>query len=233
MPSITIDTVSDTWTSPLARLQGGTVRYFAKHEWAQADMGSRPAVQRVGEYSNHLNGHYTQFGMAWQFFAMDLASFIVFGKYHDGLNDAQYLWLANRLTQVYGSGVAFDNGKGLTTHKNYLTGENKDADEAEIYTLICTGASLGGVEVGNMLKVDHFDGTKSPPDVSTIDPYTDPRVFFATIIGKGTSGYRVYRFDQLGGADVPIPFIAKRDVYYPLDDLEKYVSDSKRSCYYP
>ncbi|RPJ29466.1 MAG: hypothetical protein EHM33_01050 [Chloroflexi bacterium] len=233
MPSITIDTTSGTWTSPLVKVQAGTVRYFAKHEWAQADISSRPAVQRVGEYSDHLNGHFSTFGLGWQFFAMDLASKIVFGKYHDELTRDQYRWLANRLTEVYGSTTAFCNGKGLTTHRNHLTGENGTADEPGIYTLICTGASLGGAEVGNMLKVAHFDATQPPPDVSTIDPYTDPRVFFATIIGKGASGYRVYRFDQLDGYDVPVPFIASRDVYYPLADLEKYVSDSKRSCYYP
>lgn len=216
------------------RPESQPVRYFAKHQWSQADGGSRPAVQRCGEYTNALNGHYSAYGMAWQFFAMDLASAIVFGRYHDGLTDAQYTWLAKRLTSVYGTTTAFCNNQGMGVYRNYLTGENKTAEDPKIYTLICTGASLGGVEVGDMLRVDHFDATKPPPDVSTIDPYTDPRVFFATIIGKEADGdYRVYRFDQLNGFDVPVPLLASRDIYYPLAKLEQYSGSEKRSCYYP
>jgi len=43
-----------------------------------------------------------------------------------------------------------------------------------------------------MFKVDHFDGRMPAPLVDTIDPYTDPRVFFATTITdtKVESGYR-------------------------------------------
>src|SRR5262249_54747140 len=95
-----------------------------------------------------------------------------------------------------------------------------------IYTLVCGGASLSGTTLTNskgvqMLKVDHFDGTQSPPPVVTIDPYTDPRVFFATTVTsvKIDNGYKVNRFPQYDGKDVPVPLIASKDIYYPINDL--------------
>jgi hypothetical protein len=217
------------------------VRYFVKHDWQRLDWTgtlkrpSLPEVFRCGDYDDALNGHYTKLNLEWQFFWLDLCAKVVFGRLHEKLTRDEYRWLSLRLTSVGGDDTAFTNNHGLDKYRNYLLNDNMEmTEDPAIYTLICGGASLGGAEVGGMLKVSHFDGTLPPPDVRTIDPYTDPRVFFAVSVGKrADNSFMVYRFAQFAGKDVPIPLIALRDIYFPLRDLERYEAAQKRTPYYP
>lgn len=222
---------------PAARIP---VRYFVLRDWERTDWtgecerNSLPQVRRLGEYANPNNGHYTRLNREWQFFWFDLCSFVVYGRYHSQLTKEEYRWLANRWTGVGGTGIAFMNKHGLDAYRNYVLNVRMDYELPAIYTITGGGASLGGVEVDDRLKVDHFDGTKPPPDVRTIDPYTDPRVFFANSIGtRADRSLMVYRFAQFGGKDVPVPIVASRDIYYLLKDLERYESAYKRNPYYP
>jgi len=110
--------------------------------------------------------------------------------------------------------------------------------------------------------VAHFDWNQSPPPVETIDPYTDPRVFFATTITKRKipgeyqitvfnadqdkltrkakqiqEGYQVNpfpHFSKEGGglADCPVPLIAKEDIYYPMSNLVAIDDGKKPNPYY-
>jgi hypothetical protein len=218
-------------------------RYFVLWDWLRpdwdgvldADRKSMPCVFRCGEYDNTNNGHYTRLTSAWQFFWLGLASRVVFSRHYDQLTPTEYTWLAKRLTSVGGNTTAFTNGHGLTKYRNYLLNENMDmAEDPMIYTLVCGGASLGGDVEFDRLRVSAFDGTKPPPDVRTIDPFTDPRVFFANTITQGVGGaFRVYRFPQFGGDDVPVPLIARKPIYYELKNLERYESTAKRKPYYP
>jgi hypothetical protein len=199
-----------------------------------------PCVFRCGERNNNLNGHYTMLNKEWQFFWFDLCCHVVFDCYHQELSKKEYDWLAGRWTGIGGNTTAFTNEKGLDTLRNYVTGERMNKDEAAIYTLVCGGATITGAPVKNdngkwMLKVDHFDGEKPPPPVKTIDPYTDPRVFFANIISnkKAKGGFKVFSFPQLKRMDVPIPLIASRDIYYPMDNLIEIETVHKTGPYFP
>jgi len=226
-----------------------------------------PAVFRCGEISDNSNGHYTPLTREWQFFWFDLCCKIFYGRYHQDLTKMEYDWLANKWTSVGGDGTAFTNNHGLDTFRNYPLGERTKDDDPAIYTLVCGGASLAGTPVqftkGKkkmwMLKVEHFDGTKSPPPVETIDPYTDPRVFFATNITnarvrdsgyivknfkEGTctpdpkgqvfpEGYKVNPFPQFDGMDVPVPLIASWDIYYPMKNLVSIGTEKKAIPYFP
>lgn len=171
----------------------------------------------------------------------DLSCRIVYGRTHEALTAEEYDWLANRFTGVFGDRTAFCNMKGFDVKANFITGERLNDELPAIYTLVCGGASLSGTVVTNskgrqMLKVRHFDGTQPPPSAETIDPYTDPRVFFATTItdAKIDGGYKVNRFPQYQGRDVPVPLIASRDIYYPMSDLRIGGSGpEKPSPYFP
>lgn len=216
------------------------VRYFVKRDWERSDFTGTitrrgmPMVFRMGEYDDPRNGHYTRLTEEWQFFWFDLCANIVYMRYHQELNRDEFLYLAKRVTALGSGDRAFTNFHGLDQYRNYLTGENPMAELPAIYTLVCGGASINGEVAGDMLRVEHFDGTQSPPDVSGIDPYTDPRVFFATTVSQAIDGsFRAYHFPQLGGLDVPVPIIASRDIYYPLKDLERYEDRYKRAPYYP
>ncbi len=213
-----------------------------------------PAVFRCGELSNHSNGHYVDLTKAWQFFWFDLCCKIYYGRYHQDLNPKEYKWLADKWTALGSTERAFTNLHGLDKFQNYVLDTRLNKDKSKIYTLVCGGASLAGTIVrfpkGNksiwMLKVVHFDGTLPPPPVETIDPYTDPRVFFATTITKAKvknpykitvfdeqtggrktkdikEGYKVNPFPQFktdtGLVDCPVPIVANKDIYYPLKDL--------------
>jgi hypothetical protein len=187
------------------------------------------------------NRHYTKLNKV-AFFLFDLSCKVVFnGRRHQELLPSEYIWLADRFTSVFADTTAFANNHGFDVCANFITEENLDAELPALYTLVCGGASLAGTMAVNskgmkMLKVDHFDGTQPPPDVRTIDPYTDPRVFFATIItdNQVPGGYRVRRFPQYDGKDVPVPLIASRDIYYPMDDLAVLEPIfQKPSPYYP
>ena len=229
-----------------------------------------PGVFRCGELSNHLNGHYVNLTRDWQFFWFDLCCQIYYGRYHQDLTPDEYKWLADKWTGVGATTTAFTNQHGLDDFRNYVLDTNADEEEPMIYTLVCGGATLTGTPVAFkkggknvwMLKVTRFDGKKTPPAVETIDPYTDPRVFFATTItnkrvkekyqlpvfDEKTSppgykvkeireGYRVNPFPQFkkdGRAlDCPIPLIANQDIYYPLKDLVPLDTTEKPSPYFP
>jgi hypothetical protein len=234
------------------------------------DRPKMPCVFRCGDIADHSNGHYTALTKEWQFFWFDLCCKIYYGRYHQDLTKAEYKWLANRWTSVGGNTTAFTNNHGLDKFRNYVLDERQGKEDPKIYTLVCGGASLAGTQVrfkkGNktvwMLKVVHFDGTKSPPPVETIDPYTDPRVFFATTItGKKVAkeyqvvifneqtnppsqeiktfarGFSVNPFPQLKKdgqlLDCPIPLIASKDIFYPLKDLVAIEAGKKPSPYFP
>lgn len=221
--------------------------YFVKRDWERSDFSGEitrpnlPCVFRCGEILNSTYGHYTELSKEWQFCIMDMAALIVYGRYHFDLTDAEYDWLAGKVSSVFSSAVAFcNNDNGLDVRRNYLQGINLTAGLPRIYTLVCGGASLSGEVVVNskgirMLKVDYFDASKPPPDVRTIDPYTDPRVFFATTITgiKVGTGYKVFRFPQYDGKDVPVPLIASQPIYYPVSDTTPYQATVKRTPYYP
>jgi hypothetical protein len=229
-----------------------------------------PAVFRCGDIDNNLNGHYTRLTKEWQFFWFDLCCKVYYGRYHQDLTKEEYRWLANRWTAVGANKRAFTNLHGVDKFRNYVLKERLDKEDPKIYTLVCGGASLAGTPVpiqkGNktvwMLKVAYFDGTKPPPPVETIDPYTDPRVFFATTITskkivheyevttfnvetnpltreprKFPSGFSVNPFPQFmkdGVAlDCPVPLIASKDIYYPLKDLAAIKTGQKPSPYFP
>ena len=226
-----------------------------------------PCVFRCGEIKDHNLGHYVPLTREWQFFWFDLCCKIVYGRYHQDLTKIEYHQLANKWTVVGGNTTAFTNKKGLDKFRNYVLKERLEKEDPKIYTLVCGGASLAGSLVpfvkGKkskwMLKVNHFDGTRPPPPVETIDPYTDPRVFFANSITskkikgkynvinfeegsnlpnlKGKEypdgGYSVNPFPQFDGKDVPVPLIAATDIYYPLTDLVSIDTGQKPSPYFP
>jgi len=219
--------------------------YRVKWDWELDDFDGEisrpklPCVFRCGEINNNSNGHYTRLNQEWQFFWFDLCCKVFYDRYHQDLTKKEYDWLANKWTGVGGSKTAFMNGKGLNTERNYVLGERMSKEDAAIYTLVCGGASLAGTRVVNdkgvdMLRVNHFDGTKPPPPVDTINPYTDPRVFFATTITarKIADGFSVNPFPQFKGKDVPVPLIASTDIYYPMKDLQAVDGWEKPSPYF-
>jgi len=205
-----------------------------------------PCVFRLGDI-NYIDGHYTYLNREWQFFTFDLMCLMYYGKVHGALSDVEHQWIANRWANVYHGTTAFTNRQGTNTNRDYVNDRNREADKGiGIYTLVCGGASLSGMQVTNdkekrMLRVDTFDGTKPPPDISTIDIRKDPRIFYATIISdkRINGGYSTYRFSQLENPvtkkvyDLPIPIIASKPVFYPMADL-RYVADGiKPSAYWP
>lgn len=230
---------------------GGSVKlprryYFVLRDWERSDFGGEidrpnlPCVFRCGTVEDSLNGHFTRLAREWQFFMFDLACFVVFGRYHADLNDSEYDWLSHKFTSVFAETTAFCNDHGFDRNINYVTGDLKNDTLPAIYTLVCGGASLAGGVVTNsegrrILRVDHFDGTKSPPAVRTIDPYSDPRVFWATTItnSKYNGGYGVYKFSQYDGADVAVPLVASSEIFFPMEFLAPYVATIRRSPYNP
>lgn len=229
-----------------------------------------PGVFRCGELGDASNGHYVPLTREWQFFWFDLCCKIYYGRYHQDLTPREYKHLAERWTVVGATTTAFTNHHGLDKFRNYVLDLRSEKEEPMIYTLVCGGATLAGTpelfKKGNkrtwMLKVARFDGRKPPPPVETIDPYTDPRVFFATTItnrrikdrytipvvdertnppGYQTKeireGYKVNAFPQFKKGnrllDCPIPLIASKDIYYPLKDLVPLPAAEKPSPYFP
>ena len=227
------------------KLAASPTLYRVKWDWELDDFDGEisrsnlPCVFRCGESNNNSNGHYTPLNKEWQFFWFDLCCKVFYKRYHQDLTKKEYEWLAKKWTGVGGSKTAFMNGKGLNTKRNHVLGERMDKEEAAIYTLVCGGASLTGIRVVNakgveMLKVNHFDGKKPPPPADTINPHTDPRVFFATTITarKIADGFSVNPFPQFKGTDVPIPLIASKNIFYPMKDLQVVEGGQKPSPYF-
>lgn len=220
--------------------------YQVLFDWQRSDFTgtitrpNMPCVFRLGELENSNNGHYTQLTAAWQFFLADLIAMSVYGRAYGSLSRVEKVYIAKRTTAIYSDDRFITNNKGMDVYRNYLLDERMEKELPAIYTLVCGGASLAGEIVTNsrgapMLKVEHFDGTKPPPPIDSIDWRNDPRVFFANSI-TGTrkeDGYAVYRFPQLAGRDVPIPIVASRDVYFPLAFTRLLADGKKGYPYYP
>ena len=259
----------------ISTLEFPPAAYRVMWDWERDDFEeitrpNLPGVFRCGEISDPSNGHYVDLTRAWQFFWFDLCCKIVYGCYHQDLTRQEYKRLADRWTVVGATKTAFTNQHGLNDFRNYVLETRMDKEEPKIYTLVCGGATLIGTPVqfkkggrrAWMLKVAHFDGRAGPPPVETIDPYTDPRVFFATTITKRKikdkyqiaifdeqtnppgygirefkQGYKVNPFPQFKRdgrvLDCPIPLIANEDIYYPLKDLVPLGMAEKPSPYFP
>ena len=256
-------------------LEFSPVVYRVMWDWERDDFEgvfrpNLPSVFRCGEISDPSNGHYVDLTREWQFFWFDLCSKICFGRYHQELKPKEYKWLADKWSVLGATKTAFTNQKGVNDFANYVTNDRVGEEDPKIYTLVCGGATLTGTPVlfkkgikrAWMLKVDHFDGTQDPPPVETIDPYTDPRVFFATTITKRKvkgryqipvvaeksnppgwkfreikEGYRVNPFPQFKKEgrllDCPVPLVARKDIYFPLKDLVPINDGVKARPYYP
>ena len=242
-------------------------------EWDDFEEITRPnlpGVFRCGEISDHRNGHYVKLTRDWQFFWFDLCCNIYYDRYHQDLTPQEYKHLADRWTVVGATKTAFTNQHGLDRFRNYVLDSRPDEEDPKIYTLVCGGASLAGTPVrfkkGNkstwMLKVAAFDGTNPPPPVDMIDPFTDPRVFFATTITKAKvpgkypltvfnestdpperttreirNGYKVNPFPQFKKEDrlldCPVPIVASQDIYFPFKGLVPIDDGVKARPYYP
>lgn len=231
-----------------------------------------PGVFRCGDIDNHLNGHYTALTEEWQFFWFDLCCKMVHGRYHQQLTKSEYRALATRWTSVGANTTAFTNAQGLDKYRNYVLNINRHVKELpKIYTLVCGGARLAGTPVLYkkdkesrwMLKVEYFDGTKPPPPVETIDPRTDPRVFYATTVRDKivVHPYKMVRFVEEEGQPprreevefqqgfavnpfpqfkkngmaihCPVPLIASKDIYFPFSGLAAIEPGQPWSPYFP
>jgi hypothetical protein len=228
-----------------------------------------PCVFRCGEINDHAIGHYVRLTEEWQFFWFDLCCKIYYGKYHQDLTADEREWFGSKWTSVGDTTTAFTNQHGLDRFRNYILKNRLGAQDPKIYTLVCGGASLAGTPVEYkkgkksvwMLRVAHFDGNRPPPPVETIDPYTDPRVFFANTIRnkriRGTycikvfeegnplkpivreieHGYSVNRFPQFHRDgqlyDCPVPLVATEDIYFPMKYLVPISAGAKIFPYFP
>ncbi len=227
--------------------------YRVMWDWERVNKPRRvdcPDVYRCGQKENTNNGHYVTLTREWQFFWFDLCCKVVYGCYHYELTDERREFLAHKWTGVGGQTTAFTNFHGLDKWKNYVLNERMKKLEPMIYTLICGGASLAGTPVTikkgkvdvPLLKVAHFDGRRPPPPVESINPYTDPRVFFATIITDNriklkdqpaVDAFAVIPFPQFDGMPVPVPIVATEDIYYPMKFLIPIEDGKKANPYFP
>ena len=247
MSILVTDYAGMTYTSPLVRVESSASRWYVLRDWERSDWTgdvlrpNLPCVFRCGELDNAQNGHYSPFGRAWQVFAFNLLALSYYGRVT--MTQDEYRYLGGKFRGVYGAETGFANHEGFGMVDNprvdYVNGQDLGAPEPKVYTLVCGGATLSGLVAVNskgaqMLKVDHFDVTQSPPPIETFHWEEDSRVFFATTITdvKVDGGYKVNRFPQLNGKDVPVPLIASRDIYFPLADV-RAVSGLKPSPYNP
>lgn len=256
----------DRVTTLLPKATATKLLCFVERDWECSRWGGRvrdmgfttdgeerhavPMVFRLGDIE-YNDGHYTYLGKDWQLFTFNLLSLSYYGKTWNMLSDVEYDWLAKRWASVYGGKTAFTNRQGPEKNRNWVTRErgemNEDAKQGiGLYSMVCGGASISGTVITNskgsrMLKVDAFDGTKPPPDISTINFRTDPRIFFATIISdhRVSGGYKTFRFAQLANSftgevkDVPVPIVVSKPSYYPMEDLRVVTNGVKPNPYWP
>jgi len=229
------------------------LRHFVLRDWERSDFAgditrpNLPMVFRMGQLDYVSATHFTDMTEEIQYFCLGIFSKVYYGRSWRKLSISEYDVLAQKTAALYSGARAFNNRHGMEMYRNYLTRKiddmHKDMVDPAIETIITGGATIEGEVVLNrhaekMVKVCHFDATKPMPAPDDIDPFTDPRVFMATTItGKkiGT-GYSVNPFPQhVGGLspNVPVPIIARFDIYYRLKDLRPVDGMGKPSPYWP
>ena len=219
-----------------------TVYWYVLREWERPGFteiwrAGLPMVYRMGEFDYTAATHFTDMTEEIQFFCFGLFSQTYYGMSYRQLTREQYDVLVAKTTAVYSGARAFNNRHGMNQFRNYITRKKGDQHlgmpDPAIETIWTGGASGEGVVMINakrqaVLKVRYFDAREPFPDPDAIDPYTDPRVFFATNITSkriDTGGFGVTPFpQQLGGlkSDVPVPIIARKDIFYPIEYLLPY-----------
>ena len=182
-----------------------------------------PCVFRTGDIEDPSNMVRSDFTNLWQYFAIDLLAMRKYGLLFDDLIGAPKDDIIRAFNSLYASDRAFTNDKGVNNRNNYITNVMRGEDP-KIDSLICgddvvqvleTRANSRGVVMGRLYT---FRQNEVPPPV-TPALLKDPRVLRATIINENGL---IRNFDQLKDQNwVPYPYIASRDVWYPMDDLKK------------
>ncbi len=157
----------------------------------------------------------------WQWFCFDLIREMV--------PDWSFELQAQKWRAVYNNSTAFTNGQGFDAdpgeehHANYITGEDLEFSDPKIFTLICGGNVISGVEVGSYLVVETLDGKADPPvGVSrATHPWLIQCGTIITLIKRSDGTNKVIRFPHLNGADVLVPIVSPYTVLYPLSKLVK------------
>jgi len=188
-----------------------------------------PAVFILGEEGDNKNSHSVPLDRDAQFFIANIMSLSEFGRLFGDLTQTEREFVGSAFRGVLGDRKAFANGKGFQgdlPRRDYINRKDLHAAEIPWYDKIRTTAtnSHKGEIVGTNLRVGTFD-VDNLPDVSTLDIANDPRIFYASI---QYAGGHVGPFPNLSKG-VPLPLFSRRDVFYPLANLEQTVE--KRELY--
>ena len=241
-------TLVPTLTPPPA--EGELHRYWVRPDWLSPAWGYQPrpaapapAVNRSGEISNRTNFRRAWLTEEWQWFWVDLLSLSKYQRVFSELTEDEQDLITGAFGGLTGDHLAFTNRAGSGTKNCYPCGETDRGEDMKIDPLITGGNTILGSEpVQNkhgqwMVQVYSFDANQPPP-VATLEMLDDPRVLWATIIGKRElpdGSFPLFGFPQLhDGTSVPYPYITVEDYYYPLAELEEYsFSDPQRPIYNP
>jgi len=204
---------------------------FTTYQFEASDLneydvrGSAPApcVFRTGEIEDNKNFVRSDFTNIWQWFAIDLLAMRKYELLFDDLIGAPKDDIVRAFNSLYASDRYITNEKGVNNCNNYIENIMRGEDP-KIDPFICGGDIVQVLENRTnsrgwvMARLHSFRQNEIPPTV-TPALLSDPRVLKATIISE-TGVLR--NFDQLKDEQwVPYPFIASRDVWYPLEDLKK------------
>ena len=122
--------------------------------------------------------------------------------------------------QAYACHTAFANNHGYNCNQNrhgpfadFVGGHDLGAELPTLDKVrICGGATIKGVVVGTMLKVETLRGA-----IPIAELLEKPWLYFAAI----ASGEQPFIFPVGKGYPIYIPLISNQDVYFPLNQLEQ------------
>lgn len=195
---------------------------------------NKPKVLGLPDTEKMLKARFTPLSYDWQHYWVDLFALRKYGKLYDDLTDAETAVINLAFKGVTRGDAAFTNGRSREQgYADYINGVNIGAKPMEQETIDTGGnilelvGDLTRLRIGKMVPcypVATLDGTRPPPDPRTVNDRETPwLVFRATIsrregynqkTGKWAREDLEIPFDQLGGVDVPIPFLGVGTVNY-------------------
>lgn len=163
-----------------------------------------PEVHRLEPY------HMTRFTKSWQELSFEMNN-------TNGLSMTPEKW-----ANLYSDKTVITNEQGMGNpddpRRNYITGEDLDADELpKVASLVFGGNVLTGVEDGEWLVVRTLNASMTAPPLE----YILARPWLRSIGTNVSKNGSVGRLPQGSGRDVLLPIYASKPVKFPLSKLKR------------
>ena len=211
-----------------------------KHDFEVAGIEGEKQRIRLPETVKTLDDHFVSLNENWQWYWFRLLIHSYTGYRHwdeKRLTSGELDYVKRAWRSLMDIERALTNGHGAGKNADYINRENLDQPDMAYETLTMGGNVIhvlnDPVNKNGVLyyPIETINGLISPPDIAVVNRITRPDLIHVCT-NVSADPMRVNPFPQLGGKDVPFPFLSKRSNFIRAVRLKTIESYPPRP-YYP